>query len=92
LVTGGRLLAWPDRECSRRWVERGSTSRNVTRHTKHIIAKSVPVLYLSTAVVTQQGPRAVRERLDWNRIRSQTADNDYAVSFLVLADRLGLTG
>ncbi|HWT48287.1 MAG TPA: hypothetical protein VN255_06795 [Mycobacterium sp.] len=52
----------------------------------------MPVLYLSTAVVTQQGPRAVRERLDWNRIRSQTADNDYAVSFLVLADRLGLTG
>jgi hypothetical protein len=35
--------------------------------------------------------RAVRERLDWERIRSQTADNDYAVAFLVLADRLGLT-
>ena len=36
--------------------------------------------------------RAVRERLDWDRIRAQTADNDYAVAFLVLADRLGLTG
>ncbi len=36
--------------------------------------------------------RAVRERLDWDRIRSQTDDNDYAVAFLVLADRLGLTG
>ncbi|OBI85056.1 nucleotidyltransferase [Mycobacterium sp. 1245805.9] len=36
--------------------------------------------------------RAVRERLDWERIRSRTADNDYAVAFLVLADRLGLTG
>jgi Uncharacterised nucleotidyltransferase len=35
--------------------------------------------------------RAVRERLDWGRIRTQTADNDYAVAFLVLADRLGLT-
>ena len=35
--------------------------------------------------------RAVRERLDWHAIRSQTADNDYAVAFLVLADRLGLT-
>ncbi|OBK44584.1 nucleotidyltransferase [Mycobacterium sp. 1081908.1] len=35
--------------------------------------------------------RAVRERLDWERIRSRTADNDYAVAFLVLADRLGLT-
>ncbi len=36
--------------------------------------------------------RAVRERLDWDRIRAQTTDNDYAVAFLVLADRLGLTG
>ncbi|MCV7408253.1 hypothetical protein AWC29_18950 [Mycobacterium triplex] len=36
--------------------------------------------------------RAIRERLDWGRIRSQTVDNDYAVAFLVLADRLGLTG
>ncbi len=36
--------------------------------------------------------RAVRERLDWAHIRTQTADNDYAVAFLVLADRLGLTG
>jgi hypothetical protein len=35
--------------------------------------------------------RAVRERLDWGRIRSQTADNDCAVAFLVLAERLGLT-
>jgi hypothetical protein len=35
--------------------------------------------------------RAVRERLDWERIRTQTADNDYAAAFLVLADRLGLT-
>ncbi|OBH61489.1 nucleotidyltransferase [Mycobacterium sp. E2479] len=35
--------------------------------------------------------RAVRERLDWDAIRKLTADNDYAVAFLVLADRLGLT-
>lgn len=35
--------------------------------------------------------RAVRERLDWEHIRSRTADNDYAAAFLVLADRLGLT-
>jgi len=35
--------------------------------------------------------RAIRELLDWERIRSQTADNDYVVAFLVLADRLGLT-
>jgi hypothetical protein len=36
--------------------------------------------------------RAIREQLDWDRIRSLTADNDYAVAFLVLADRLGLAG
>ncbi|MCV7099807.1 nucleotidyltransferase [Mycobacterium palustre] len=36
--------------------------------------------------------RAVRERLDWDEIRTRTADNDYAAAFLVLADRLGLTG
>jgi Nucleotidyl transferase of unknown function (DUF2204) len=35
--------------------------------------------------------RAIRERLDWDRIRAQTADNDYAVAFLVLIERLGLT-
>ena len=35
--------------------------------------------------------RAIRERLDWDHIRAQTADNDYAVAFLVLAERLSLT-
>jgi hypothetical protein len=39
------------------------------------------------------GPeRVVREQLDWERIRSATADNDYAVAFVVLVERLGLTG
>lgn len=36
--------------------------------------------------------RAVRGRLDWDRIEAQTADNDYAVAFLVLVGRLGVTG
>jgi hypothetical protein len=36
--------------------------------------------------------RAIRERLDWGQIASQTADNDYAVAFLVLVRRLGLNG
>jgi hypothetical protein len=34
--------------------------------------------------------RAVRERVDWGRLRAQTAKNDFAVAFLVLADRLGI--
>jgi hypothetical protein len=34
--------------------------------------------------------RAVRERMDWDRIRADTAENDFAVAFLVLTDRLGI--
>ncbi|BBZ40332.1 nucleotidyltransferase [Mycobacterium conspicuum] len=34
--------------------------------------------------------RAIRERLDWDLIDAETADNDFAVAFLVLAGRLGL--
>lgn len=36
--------------------------------------------------------RAVREQVCWSELRDATAHNDYAVAFLVLADRLGLTG
>lgn len=36
--------------------------------------------------------RAIRERLDWERIKADTADNDYAAAFLVLVQRLGLAG
>lgn len=35
--------------------------------------------------------RAIREQLDWARIRRETADNDFAVAFLVLVERLGLS-
>jgi putative nucleotidyltransferase-like protein len=35
--------------------------------------------------------RAVREQLDWQRLRDATAANDFAVAFVFLADRLGLT-
>ncbi|MDT5013398.1 MAG: hypothetical protein QOH57_5015 [Mycobacterium sp.] len=37
------------------------------------------------------GVRAVRERVDWDRVRADSADNDFAVAFLVLTDRLGIT-
>lgn len=36
--------------------------------------------------------RAIREQVDWKEVRKRTADNDFAVAFLVLADRLGITG
>lgn len=35
--------------------------------------------------------RAIREQLDWDHIAAETADNDFAAAFLVLAGRLGLT-
>jgi hypothetical protein len=35
--------------------------------------------------------RAVRERVDWARLRADTAENDFAVAFLVLTDRLGIS-
>lgn len=73
---------------------------------QEVLAISMPVLP-PTMVLVQQlrslgehhcdfarllpAVRAVRERLDWQRIAAQTAENDYAAAFLVLADRLGLT-
>jgi len=36
------------------------------------------------------GVRAVRERLDWNRLREDTADNPFAAAFLALTERLGI--
>jgi hypothetical protein len=35
--------------------------------------------------------RAVRERVDWEQVRADTATNDFAVAFFVLTDRLGIT-
>jgi hypothetical protein len=32
--------------------------------------------------------RALREQVDWNRLRQETGDNDFAVAFLFLLDRL----
>jgi hypothetical protein len=35
--------------------------------------------------------RGVREQVDWERVRADTAHNDFAAAFLVLTDRLGIT-
>ncbi|MGV0834073.1 hypothetical protein [Mycolicibacterium thermoresistibile] len=37
------------------------------------------------------GVRAVREQVDWQQVREDTAHNDFAAAFLVLTDRLGIT-
>jgi Uncharacterised nucleotidyltransferase len=34
--------------------------------------------------------RALREQVDWARVREQVADNDFAAVFLVLLERLGV--
>jgi hypothetical protein len=34
--------------------------------------------------------RALREQIDWDRVRTQTADNDFAAALLFLLDRLGV--
>jgi Nucleotidyl transferase of unknown function (DUF2204) len=76
---------------------------------KEVLAVRMPVLS-PTQVVIQKlralnehhcdfGPllpavRAVRERLDWERVRAATADgdsSDFAAAFLLLVDRLGIT-
>lgn len=72
---------------------------------REVLAIRMPVLS-PTQVVTQQlralhehhcdfGPllpaiRAVREQVDWEQVRADTADNDFAVAFLVLTERLGI--
>ncbi|MBV9512576.1 MAG: hypothetical protein JO280_00815, partial [Mycobacteriaceae bacterium] len=35
--------------------------------------------------------RAVREQVDWDRVRADTSHNDFAAAFLCLTDRLGIT-
>jgi hypothetical protein len=35
--------------------------------------------------------RALREQVDWAQVAEQVAENDFAVVFLVLLDRLGIT-
>jgi putative nucleotidyltransferase-like protein len=35
--------------------------------------------------------RAVREQLDWDRLRSEVEGNDFAAAFLFLTDRLGIS-
>ena len=35
--------------------------------------------------------RAVRELIDWDSVRTDTAHNDFAVAFLMLTERLGIT-
>lgn len=71
-----------------------------------VLAIAMPVL-TPTCVVTEKltslnehhcdfasllpGIRAVREQVDWDRVRADTAANHFAAAFLLLTDRLGVT-
>jgi hypothetical protein len=72
---------------------------------RDVLAIRMPVLPPTTVIVQKMralgehncdftkllpAVRAVRELLDWELIRRQTADNDYAAAFLLLASRLDL--
>jgi hypothetical protein len=73
---------------------------------REVLAVRMPVLS-PTQVVIQKlralnehhcdfGPllpavRAIREQVDWERVRAGTVDNDFATAFLLLVDRLGIT-
>ncbi|MBV9089806.1 MAG: nucleotidyltransferase [Mycobacteriaceae bacterium] len=73
---------------------------------REVLAVRMPVLS-PTQVVTEKlgslnehhcdfaplllGVRAVREQVDWDRVRAGVAANDFAVAFLLLIDRLGIT-
>lgn len=73
---------------------------------REVLAIAMPVLS-ATQVVTEKlcalnehhcdfaallpGVRAVREQVDWDKVRADTADNDFAAAFLVLTDRLRIT-
>ena len=70
-----------------------------------VISVAMPVLSATELVVQKLGAmdehscdfgairptvRALREQVDWPRVRKDTADNDFAVAFLYLAERLGI--
>jgi hypothetical protein len=73
---------------------------------REVLAIRMPVLS-PTTVLTQKlcalnehhcdfapllpAARAVREQVDWDRVRARAADNDFAVAFLVLVERLGIS-
>lgn len=70
-----------------------------------VLAVEMPVLSATDVVVTKllaleehycdystvlPVARALREQVDWARARSVSRDNDFAVAFFVLLDRLGI--
>lgn len=74
--------------------------------TREVLAIPMPVLSPTVAVIQKlkslhehhcdlaallPAARAVREQVDWARVRAETKDNDFAAAFLFLTDRLGVT-
>ena len=73
---------------------------------REVLAIAMPVLS-ATHVVTEKlcalnehhcdfaallpSVRAVREQVDWDKVRADTANNDFAAAFLMLTDRLRIT-
>lgn len=71
-----------------------------------VLSVQMPVLWATDVIVGKLramtehycdfGPllaavRAVREQVDWDRVRREVADHDFGSAFLFLVDRLGIT-
>lgn len=83
------------------------TAATVARaETLEVLSIRMPVLDATDLVITKlnvlsehhcdfgallPSVRAVREQLDWRRVRAETERNDFAVAFCCLADRLGIS-
>jgi Uncharacterised nucleotidyltransferase len=86
---------------------RAITSELLSHSDEHeVLAIRMPVLRPTDLVIVKLGSlsehycnfatvlptvRAVREKLDWPRIRRETADNPFASAFLFLTDRLEIS-
>ncbi len=100
-------MTWSSMSCTALTVSRWTRTVLDAAEDHDVLAITMPVL-TPTVVLIQKlrsldehfcdfssllpATRAVRERVDWDRVRADTAENDFAVAFLVLADRLRITG
>ena len=70
----------------------GATIMHVQRGTDVMIGKLLALeVHRCDLAALLPIARALREQIDWPRVRRQTAQSPYAEAFLLLCDRLGIT-
>lgn len=71
----------------------GATIMHVQRGTDVMIGKLLALeVHRCDLAALLPIARALREQIDWPRVRRETARSPYAEAFLLLCDRLGITG